>query len=460
MKTTETELAIIGGGPGGYAAAFDAANRGFEVTLIEKDPSLGGVCLHRGCIPSKALLHATQQIEQGKQAEAFGIRFAPPEIELERMRSWRDSVVDELAAGLEAKAESLDLNRIQGRAVFESNDELRVETGEGQERVRFDHAIIAAGSRPQVPGAFDLGNPRIMTSREALQLDRIPAQLLVIGGGYIGLELGMVYGRLGASVTLVEATDSLLPGLDEDLVGPVAKAAENAFASVRCDTKVGALRTDGDQIAATLQRGDQETEAHFDQVLVAVGRRANADQLGLDATGIEVDERGFIETNGGLKTSVDEIYAIGDIVDGELLAHRAAQEARLAVRSLCGEPVPERPLTVPAVVFTEPEVAWVGLTEAGAAEAGREVQIAKFPWKHNGRAKSLGAGDGLTKLVLEPGTQRVLGVGMVGVQAGEMISEGALAVEMAATAEDLVETTHPHPTLAETIREAAATIYQ
>lgn len=460
MKTTEVELVIIGGGPGGYAAAFDAAQRGLDVTLIEKEDALGGVCLHRGCIPSKAYLHATELIQTAADAEEIGLRFHPPDIDLNRLRTWQQEMVNKLANGLQKRSEQHGLKRLSGRAIFEANDELRVETSEGQQRVKFQHAIIATGSQPAMPKAFDLGNPRIMTSREALQLESVPPRLLVIGGGYIGLELGLVYARLGSSVSLVETMKTLLPGTDEDLVKPLAERVHQDFHAVRLETEIDSLATDGEQIKATLRQGEKEHEEHFDKVLVAVGRKPNTSELGLETTDIETDDNGYIQTNQRQQTAVENVYAIGDVTHGEMLAHKASREAKHAIAALSGESVLTNADLIPAVVYTDPEIAWVGLTEEQAKAEEREIEVTHCSWKSIGRAHGLGATDGLTKLIIEPDTQRILGVGMVGKHVGELISEGALAIQMAATVEDLVETTHPHPTLAESIHEAAANIYR
>jgi dihydrolipoamide dehydrogenase len=455
MEPIQTELVVVGAGPGGYAAAFYAADLGKKVLLVEQDKRLGGVCLTRGCIPSKALLHATAQLAEAKEAAHRGIVFGAPKVELAKLRAWKESIITKLAQGVAGLAQRRGVQVMHGRGYFEGSKTLRVETSEGQQIVQYEKAIIAVGSKPAMPKAFDLGNPRIMTSTEALEVEEIPATLLVIGGGYIGMELGTVYARLGSAVVVVEALEALLTGADSDLVRPVAKFAEQNFKEVRLKTKVAKMATAGKQIKVTMDTGETQTDELYDRVLVSVGRVPNGGDLGLENTKVERDEKGFIKINARMETSDPAICAIGDIAGGVLLAHKAHKEARIAVEALCGEASEWDNIVVPAVVFTDPEVAWCGLTEAEAKSQGRTVEIVKFPWGASGRALTLDRTEGLTKLVIDPETERVLGVGIVGVHAGDLISEGVLAVEMGATVRDLAEVVHPHPTLSETLMESA-----
>jgi dihydrolipoamide dehydrogenase len=445
---------VIGGGPGGYAAAFYAADLGKKVTLIEMD-RLGGVCLNRGCIPSKALLHATKMIAEARESAARGISFGPPTVDLDKLRSWKSGILDKLTGGIGQLAKARQVEVIAGKAYFDDSHTLRVETKDGQRYLNFEQAIISVGSVPSLPKAFDLGNPRIMTSTEALELPDIPGRLLVIGGGYIGMELGTVYALLGSEVHVVEAMDTLLAGSDPDLAKPVVNAAQKKFKSIRFKAKVASMSTVGKQIRVVIEHDGQKIDELYDRVLVAVGRRPMDTDLGLENTRVQRDEKGFIKVDASLRTDDPAIYAIGDIAGGLLLAHKASKEARLAVNALAGESEPSRNFVVPAVVFTEPELAWCGLTEAEAKAKGIEVEVAKFPWGASGRALTFDRPDGLTKLVIEPGTARILGVGLVGHGAGELIGEGVVAVEMGATVSDLADCVHPHPTLSETLMEAA-----
>jgi len=454
MKPIKTDIVVLGAGPGGYAAAFYAADKGQKVILVEQD-RLGGVCLNRGCIPSKALLHATKLIGEAGAAPAHGITFGAPVIELGKLRAWKDSILEKLSGGVAALAKARGVEVLRGRGHFENSTTLRVETEAGQKFVTFGKAIIAVGSRPAMPKTFDLGNPRVMTSTEALEVEDIPAELLVIGGGYIGMELGTVYARLGSRVTVVEALPAILAGADPDLARPVVRHAEKIFKEIRLNTKVTKMATAGKQIKVTFDKGAEL----YDRVLVAVGRSPNCADLGLESTSIALDEKGFIKVNAQQQTAEANIYAIGDCVGGLMLAHKASREARVAVDVITGEPTAFQNVIIPAVVFTDPEVAWAGLTEAEAQAKGITVQVAKFPWSASGRAMTFDATDGLTKLVIDPATERILGVGITGHGAGELISEGVLAIEMGATAFDLATAVHPHPTLSETLMEAAEVFY-
>ena len=459
MTPITTDIVVLGAGPGGYTAAFYAADLGKKVLLVERDARLGGVCLNRGCIPSKALLHAAHTISSARESEHRGITFGPPSVDTAKLRTWKDSVVARLAGGIAQLAKMRGVQVLHGRGYFEDSRTLRVETPEGQQLVNYDKAIVAVGSRSALPKAFDLGNPRVMTSREALEVEDVPSSLLVIGGGYIGMELGTVYASLGSQVVLVEALDSILAGADPDLARPIIAYAKRAFKEVRLKTKVGKMATSGKQIKVEFDLDGQKKEELYDRVLVAVGRTPNAEDLGLENTKVSFDDKGFIHVNDKQQTTDPNIYAIGDIAGGVLLAHKAAKEARVAVEVIAGEDSAFTDITIPAVVFTDPELAWCGLTESEAKAKGIEVQVAKFPWAASGRALSFDRPDGLTKLIIDPDTERVLGVGIVGTGAGELISEGVLAVEMGATAKDLALAVHPHPTLSETLMEAAEAFY-
>jgi len=459
MEALKTELVVLGAGPGGYAAAFYAADLGKRVILVERVQRLGGVCLNRGCIPSKALLHAAHTITAARESEHRGIVFDAPSIDLTKLRTWKDSILAKLSGGVAQLAKMRGVQVLQGRGYFEDSKTLRIETEQGQQFVNYDQAIIAVGSKSAMPKAFDLGNPRIMTSREALEIEDIPENLLVVGGGYIGMELGTVYATLGSKVVLVEALETILAGADPDLTRPVMNYANKAFKEVRLKTKVSKMATSGKQINVQFELEGQKKEELFDRVLVAVGRTPNSDNLGLENTKVTLDEKSFIQVNDKQQTSDPAIYAIGDITGGVLLAHKATKEGRVAVEVITGEESTSQDVIIPAVVFTDPEVAWCGLTEAEAKQKGREVQVAKFPWAASGRALTFDRTDGLTKLVIDPESERILGVGIVGYGAGELISEGVLAVEMGATARDLALAVHPHPTLSETLMEAAEVFY-
>jgi dihydrolipoamide dehydrogenase len=459
MKAITTEIVVVGSGPGGYAAAFYAADRGKKVIMVEKDSVLGGVCLNVGCIPSKAYLHAAKLIEEAKESERRGISFGAPKIDLAKMRAWKNSITGKLASGVATLAKSRGVEVMYGRGYFEDSKTLRVETKEGQKFITYDHAIIATGSRAAMPAAFDLGNRRIMTSTEALEVEEVPKNLLVVGGGYIGMELGTVYATLGSSIVLVEALETVLAGADPDLVRPVVKRAEQAFKEIRLKAKVLTMATHKQQIKVTMEYEGKEVEELYDRVLVAVGRTPNSNDIGLENTKVQRDDRGFVKVNDKLQTDDPMIYAIGDVAGGVLLAHKASKEARIAVDAILGENSTADDIIIPAVVFTDPEIAWAGLTETEAKQRNIPIEVAKFPWAASGRALTFDRTDGLTKLIVEPETERVLGVGMVGAHAGELIAEGVVAIEMGATVRDLADTIHAHPTLSETIMEAAHAFY-
>jgi dihydrolipoamide dehydrogenase len=459
MEPTKTDIVVVGAGPGGYAAAFYAADLGKKVILIEQDKSLGGVCLNRGCIPSKALLYATHTLSLAKESEHRGITFQTPNVDLARLRAWKDGVIAKLSGGVAQLAKLRGVQVWAGRGYFEDSNTLRVETSEGQKFINFEQAIVAVGSKSALPKAFDLGNPRVMTSREALEVEEIPENLLVIGGGYIGMELGTVYASLGSKIVLVEAMDGILLGADPDLARPVAAYAKKNFKEVRVKTKVGKMSTQGKQIKVEMEVDGQKKEELYDRVLVAVGRVPNCEDIGLENTKVSRDEKGFIKINEKQQTDDPSIYAIGDVVGGVMLAHKASREARVAVEVILGENSEFKDVVIPAVVFTDPELAWCGLTETEARQKGINIEVAKFPWAASGRALTFDRPDGLTKLIIDPETERILGVGIVGSGAGELIAEGVLAVEAGLTAKDLALSVHPHPTLSETLMEAAEVFY-
>jgi dihydrolipoamide dehydrogenase len=459
MNVTETELVVVGAGPGGYAAAFYAADLGKKVILVEKDKRAGGVCLNRGCIPSKALLHATHVISATRESARRGVVFETPGIDLDKLREWKESILARLSGGIAELAKLRGVDVWHGRGYFEDSRTLRVESEEGQRFIRFEQAIVAVGSKASMPKAFDLGNPRIMTSDGALDVEEIPDNLLVVGGGYIGMELGTVYSTLGSKVVIVELMESLLYGADPDLVRPVFNHAKKNFHEVRLKAKVLSMATSGKQIKVQMELDGKTIEEHYDRVLVAVGRQPNGDDLGLENTKVTRDDKGFIQVNEQQQSEDPAIYAIGDIAGGVLLAHKASREARIAVEVILGLYSGPDKYIVPAVVFTDPEVAWCGLTEAEAKERGIRVEISKFSWGASGRALTFDRPEGLTKLIIDPDTDRILGVGVVGSGAGELIAEGVLAVEMNATARDIALSVHPHPTLSETIMEAAEAYY-
>ncbi len=454
-QTLETEVAVIGGGPGGYAAAFRAADLGLEVTLINQEDRLGGVCLLRGCIPSKALLEVSKVLHDARQASAWGVTFDDPEIDVEAIRKWKERVVRRLVNGLEHLAERRDVQLLQARATFEAPNQLRLQGGEVA-HVKFEHAILATGSTPiPLPGvAF---GERVMDNGRALALQDVPDRLLVVGGGYTGLEMGSVYAALGSRVSVVEMTDSLLPHADKDLVRPLARRARDIFDTIYLETKVAQAEEHDDHVSVTLEGDveDEDAEQTFDRALVAIGRRPNSGEIGLENTSVEVDERGFIVVDEQQRTAEKRIFAIGDVVGGPMLAHKAMREGKVAAEVIAGQPAAFDVRCIPSVVYTDPQIAWCGLMEDEAREQGHEVEVGRFPWAASGRALTMGAREGLTKMVFDAETERVLGVGIVGRGAEDMIAEGALAVEMGALAQDLALTIHPHPTLAETESEAA-----
>jgi len=463
---SSSQLVVIGAGPGGYAAAFYAADRGMQVALVDPEPNPGGVCLYRGCIPSKALLHVAKVLNEAKHAEAWGISFGGPKIDVRKVRAFKDKVVTQLTGGVGQVGRMRKVTYIQGLARFRDARTLQIaregESEDASETLTFEHAIIATGSRPSTVPGLSIDSPRVMDSTAALDLPDIPKSLLVVGGGYIGLELGTVYAALGSAVTVVEMTDGLLPGADRDLVNVLARRVESMCEAVLLNTKVVSMEEAENGVSVTFDGQLPEGMAGvrtFDRVLISVGRRPNSAIPGLDKTKVKVNGRGFIEVDNARATAEPTIYAIGDVVGEPMLAHKASHEARVAVDAILGERVAFEPLAIPAVVFTDPELAWCGLTETDAQQQKRDVMVARFPWGASGRAITLDRTDGMTKLVLDPGTGRVLGVGIVGPGAGELISEGVLAVEMGATASDVKLSIHPHPTLSETLMESAEVFF-
>jgi dihydrolipoamide dehydrogenase len=454
-------IAVIGGGPGGYAAAFLAADIGLKVTLIDPAINPGGVCLYRGCIPSKALLHIAKLIDETRHAKNWGIDYSDPKIDLPRLRSWKEGVVKRLTSGLGVLSKQRKVEYIQGRAAFENSNTLRVSRANGSEdSLTFDRIVIATGSRPAMVPSLKLETPRMMDSTSALDLSEVPGTLLVVGGGYIGLELGTVYAALGSKVSVVEMLPGLLPGADRDLVLPLHKRMEKVLDSILLNTTVAAVKQEPNGIRVTFDGPEvKEPEKLFDKVLVSVGRKPNSEIPGLEKTQVKVGRRDFIQVNKQLQTDDPAIYAIGDVVGEPMLAHKASHEGRTAVEAIAGDKVAFEPNAIPAVVFTDPEIAWCGLTETQAQKDNREFKVAKFPWGASGRALTMDRTEGMTKLLIDPQTERVLGVGIVGVGAGELIAEGVLAIEMGALAKDIALTIHPHPTLSETIMESAEVFF-
>jgi dihydrolipoamide dehydrogenase len=467
-ENSNLNVAVVGGGPGGYAAAFLAADLGMKVTLIDREANPGGVCLYRGCIPSKALLHVAKLIDESRHAKNWGIEFGEPRIDVARLRSFKEGVVNKLTGGLGQISKLRKVQYVRGDASFESSTTVRVakssgdDGGPSQETLSFDRIIIATGSRPAVIPTLKLDSPRMLDSTSALDLSDVPGTLLVIGGGYIGLELGTVYGALGSRVSVVEMTTGLLPGADRDLVLPLHKRLEKSLEAILLNTTVTAVKEVANGIRVSFDGKDvkeNDREKVFDKVLVSVGRKPNSEIPGLDRTQVRISQRGFIQVNQHLQTDDPAIYAIGDVVGEPMLAHKASHEGRTAVEHIAGHKVAFEPNAIPAVVFTDPEIAWAGLTEIQAEEEGREIKVAKFPWAASGRALTVDRTEGMTKLILDPATERVLGVGIVGVGAGELIAEGTLAIEMAALAQDIALTIHPHPTLSETIMQSAEVFF-
>ena len=460
-ETSSLRVAVLGGGPGGYAAAFLAADLGMQVTLIDGERNPGGVCLYRGCIPSKALLHVAKLIDESRHASNWGVEFGEPNIDVARLRSFKEGIVTKLTGGLGVLSKQRKVQYIQGRGSFENSTTLRIaKTSGGEEVLSFDRIVIATGSRPAVVPSLKLDTPRMMDSTGALDLQDVPKTLLVVGGGYIGLELGTVYAALGSKVSVVEMLSGLLPGADRDLVLPLHKRMEKVFDSILLNTTVAAVKEEANGIRVSFDGADlKEREKVFEKVLVSVGRKPNSQIAGLEKTQVKLGPRGFIQVNAQLQTEDPSIYAIGDVVGEPMLAHKASHEGRTAVEAIAGHKVAFEPNAIPAVVFTDPEIAWCGLTETQAKADNREITVSRFPWAASGRALTIDRPEGMTKLLIDPHTERVLGVGMVGAGAGELIAEGVLAIEMGALAKDIALTIHPHPTLSETLMQAAEVFF-
>ncbi len=457
----DSEMVVIGAGPGGYAAAFKAAELGMKVTLVDPEANPGGVCLHRGCIPSKALLHVSKLVNEAEESAEIGVTFATPQIDVDRVRAWKNEVIGKLTSGLGGKVQKMKVDYIRGLAKFKDNHTLCVSSVDGEEReLSFAQAIIATGSRPNMIPGLSVSE-KIIDSTGALELADVPAKLLVIGGGYIGLELGSAYAGMGSEVTVVEMTDGLLPGCDRDLVSVLKRRLDKKFADILTKTKVAKLDETNDGVDVTFEdaKGGQ-TIRQFDKVLISIGRRPNTENIGLENTRVEVNKRGFVVVDGQQRTAESHIFAIGDIAGDPMLAHKAYGEANVAAEVAAGRKAVFEPRAIPAVVFTDPEVAWCGLTETQAREQKIKVKTAKMPWRGNGRTLTLGREDGMTKLIVDPETDRLLGAAVAGPGAGELIAELVVAMEMAAVSEDLRHSIHPHPTLSETIYEAAEMLFK
>jgi dihydrolipoamide dehydrogenase len=451
----EAEVLVIGSGPGGYAAAFRAADLGLDVTMVDPARRPGGVCLYKGCIPSKTFLFLSELIHDAERAESMGIAFDKPRIDLKALREWKGNVIDSMANGLVSLSNSRGVQLIQGRAQFESSNSVRLHDAEVS-HIKFRHAIIATGSRPiAFPGTEFKPGSRIMSSTGALALADVPPTLLIIGGGYVGLELGTVYAALGSRVSLVELEDRLLMGVDRDLVEPLHRRLEKIFETISLQTKVVSMQADDNGVDVILKGDVEKPEQRFDRVLVAIGRKASSQDIGLETTKVELDEKGFIKVDDQQRTTDEHIFAVGDIAGGLMLAHKATREGKVAAEAIAGEPSAFDVRAIPAVVYTDPQIAWCGLTEEQARQENRPIKVQRFPWKFSGRAATMGAPEGLTKIIVDSKTGRISGVGIVGRNTEGLISEGVLAIEMGALAEDMALSIHPHPTLSETEGEAA-----
>lgn len=459
--TMQTKLCVVGGGPGGYAAAFLAADLGLDVTLIEARKTAGGTCLFEGCIPSKALLHLAGLVSETKAVSACGMTFSQPHIDVDKVRAWKQSIVEKLSNGLAQLTKQRKIKTMQGLAKLQNTHTLLVETANGQaETISFEHAILCTGSLPILLPNLPQNSTRIWNSTHALNLEHVPKRLLVIGGGYIGLELGSVYAGLGSQVTVAEMLPSLLPGADKDLVRPLSRRLSHIFENIFVQTRVENLEDTGSSVRVFFKGdGIENPQQEFDAVLVSVGRKPNSQHLGLEETNIELDETGFVQVDKQCRTKEPHIFAIGDLVGQPMLAHKASHEGLVAAQVIAGKKAEFAPRAIPAVVFTDPELAWCGLTETQAKESGHQHEVARFPWLASGRAMTLERTEGMTKLIVDPDSQKILGVGIVGPHAGDLISEGVLAVEQECTAKDLKNCIHPHPTLSETMMEAAEVFF-
>jgi dihydrolipoamide dehydrogenase len=455
--TQETDVLVVGGGPGGYAAAFRAADLGLDVTMIDMEGRPGGVCLFRGCIPSKTLLYVSELIHDARRATDMGVSFGEPKLQIDKLKQWKNQVIDKLANGLVNLSKERSVQVIKARASFEGSNHVRLYDSETEiTHFKFRNAILATGSHAiSLPGTESKKGGRIMDSSAALELADVPDRLLVVGGGYVGVEIGSIYAALGSRVTLVEMDERLMVGADRDLILPMYRRLEELFESIHTSTKVKALEEHEDRVEVTLQGEVDKAEQTFDRVLVAIGRRPNSKGIGLENTKVKVDERGFVTVDEQRRTTDENIFAVGDVVGGAMLAHKAMYEGKVAAEVIAGEPTAFDVQAIPAVVYTDPQVAWCGLTEEQARKQKLPVKVSRFPWSSSGRAVSMGVPKGMTKIIVDAETERVLGVGIVGREAGEMIAEGVLAVEMGALARDLAMSLHPHPTLSESEEEAA-----
>lgn len=456
-----TQIVIIGGGPGGYVAAFKAVDAGLDVTLIDPEENPGGVCLYRGCIPSKALLHISKLINETCQASEWGVQFGKPKIDLDQLRSHKDNVIGKMTSGLGQLVKARKLKHIRASAKFTNANNLDLTLIDGKrESLTFDHAIVATGSSPAMPEIFDINDARIMDSTSALELREIPQSMLIVGGGIIGMELGQVYAALGSSVSVVEMMPGLIPPADRDLVKPLEDHLKSQFENIWTNTKVTGISATEEAISVDFEAPNSHTFTQtFPSILVSVGRYPNSSDIGIENTDIELDDRGFIKVDAQMRTSESSIFAIGDVI-GAGLAHTASHQGTIVAEILSGhEKLVFEPRAIPNVVYTDPEIAWCGLTEQQVKEQGIDCKVARFPWAASGRATAVGRNEGLTKLLIDPANDRILGVGISGNNAGELIAEGVLAVEMAALASDIQLSIHPHPTLSETLMEAAEVYY-
>lgn len=448
------EVLVLGGGPGGYTAAFRAADLGKKVVLVERDATLGGVCLNVGCIPSKALLHVAKVIDDAMEAGDFGVTFGKPQLEMDKVQNWKQKVVSQLTGGLASMARQRNISVIEGKGAFQSDRQLKVSASDGEQFISFDHAIIAAGSHPiMIPGLPE--DDRIITSTGALSLQTVPPRMLIIGGGIIGLEMATVYSAIGSKITIVEAMKQLIPGADPDLVRHYHKYIEKRYQDIYLDTKVTSVSAAESGLTATFEGSKAPDPREFDTILVSVGRRPNSGHLMLENAGVETDSSGFITVDRQLRTSAKHIFAVGDIVGAPMLAHKASYEGKIAAEVIAGLDAAFDAVVVPSIAYTDPEIAWVGMTEKEAKENKVEAEKAIFPWSASGRSLTMGRKEGRTKLVFEKETGRIIGAGILGSSASELIAELALAIEMGCTAEDISMTIHPHPTLSESVAFSA-----
>ena len=455
-KNKHTELLVIGAGPGGYAAAFRAADLGKKVTLIDRDKVMGGVCLNRGCIPSKALLHITKVMDEADSLSKMGVTYGKPKINIDAIRSHKDKIVSQLNNGIASMAKARKVKFVQGSAAFESDSSVKVKSENGDQSISFDHCIVAAGSSSSMLPGVPKNNKNILTSKTALDLENIPKSLLIIGGGVIGVELGQVYATLGSKVSLVEFLPNIIPGADQDIVKPLERKLKKQFDSIMLGSKVVEIKEKKSGLLSVKIENSSKTHTlDYEKILVAVGRKPNTEHLNLEAASVVVNEKGFIDVDNYQRTSVPTIFAIGDISDNPMLAHKATHQGKVAAEVVCGEPSIFDPKAIPSVVYTDPEVAWCGLTELQAKEDNISYAKAEFPWAASGRAIAVGANQGKTKILFDDESKTVLGVGIVGPSAGDIISEGMLAIEMGSDVEDISLTVHPHPTLGETFALAA-----